>query len=171
MTDIKLESKIGGQAAAAIEPHAKTLYDRPGIRVVGIVELAHTERTQPAPDSEKNASVKMRISALELPTREQAETVREVMRALHLQRTASGTLEEDGSITLTKTTLDTARGLLSAQEVARLRTGLAHWERYARRAAGTPEMSVTEALKELRTVARGLSVILDRPIVDMDGEG
>ncbi len=170
MTDIKLESKIGGQAAAAIEPHAKTLYDRPGIRVVGVVELAHTERTQPAPDSEKNASVKVRISALELPTREQADTIREVMRALHLQRTATGTLEEDGSITLTKTTLDTAVGILSGQELARLRTGLTYWERYTRRAAGTQDMTVAELAKELRTVAQGLAAILDRPIVDLDGE-
>ncbi|WP_433465725.1 hypothetical protein [Spirillospora sp. CA-128828] len=168
MPDIKIEGKIGGNAADAIEPHAKALYDRPGVRVVAVVELAHSERTQPAPDSEKNASVKLRISGLELPSKEQAETVREVMQALHFQRTAAGTLEEDGSITLTQPTLDMAVTMLSGQEVARLRAGLGHWERYASKAARDPNLSQTQLAKELRIVAQGLSSVLSRVPVDGD---
>jgi hypothetical protein len=166
MPDIKIEGKIGGAAAAAIEPHAKALYDKPGVRVVAVVELAHSERTQPAPDSEKNASVKLRISGLELPSKEQAETIREVMQALHFQRTAAGTLEEDGSITLSQPTLDMAVTMLSGQEVARLRAGLSHWERYAGRAARDPNLSATQLAKELRIVAQGLSSVLSRVPVD-----
>jgi hypothetical protein len=166
MPDIKIEGKIGGNAADAIEPHAKALYDRPGVRVVAVVELAHSERTQPAPDSEKNASVKLRISGLELPSKEQAETIREVMQALHFQRTAAGTLEEDGSITLSQPTLDMAVTMLSGQEVARLRAGLSHWERYAGRATRDPNLSATQLAKELRIVAQGLSSVLSRVPVD-----
>ena len=168
MTDIKIEGKVGGQAAAAIEPHAKALYDKPGCRVLAVVELAHTERTQPAPDSEKNASVKLRISGMELPSKEQAGTIREVMQALHFQRTAAGTLEEDGSITLSQPTLDMAVTMLSGQEIARLRTGLAHWERYASKAARDPNLSQTQLAKELRIVAQGLASVLSRVPVDGD---
>lgn len=166
MTDIKIEGKVGGQAAAALEPHAKTLYDRPGVRILAVVELAHTERTQPAPDSEKTASVKLRISGMEIPNKEQEGTIREAMRALYLQRTAQGTLEEDGEITLSEDTLKLTAGLLTEIEVARLRAGLRHWKHYANRATSTPNMTATEAAHELREVADGLAALLNHGPVD-----
>ena len=166
MPDIKIEGKVGGQAAAALEPHAKSLYDRPGVRVLAVVELAHSLRTQPAPDSEKNASVSLRISAMELPTKEQAETVREVMQALYLQRTAAGKLTEQGDVQLSENTMELASRLLSDQELSRLRVGMAHWEQHAANAARDSDLTIHGARAELRKISAGLSRVLARELVD-----
>lgn len=163
MTKIKLDSKIGGGAAGAIEPYTAALYARPGMRVVGIFELAHVERVQPAPDSDGEPSVKVRISALELATRDQEPAVRDAMRALHLQRTAQGTLTEDGEIELSKGTIERAAGRLTDLEAARLRTGLTQWAANARQLAGTDkQLTAAEFRHEVRTIADGLAVLLDR---------
>lgn len=166
MPDIKIEGKIGGNAAAALEPHALELYNRPGCQVVAVVELEHTLRTQPAPHSEKTASVSLRISGIELPTKEQIETVREVMQALYLQRTATGKLTEQGDVELSKNTLEFASRLLSDQELSRLRVGMAHWEQEANRVARDADLTVHGARAELRKIATGLSRVLARELVD-----
>lgn len=162
MTEVKLEGKVGGQAGAALEPHARSLYDRPGVRMVAVIELAHTERTQPAPDSEKQASVKLRITGMEIPAKEQEGVIREAMRALYLQRTANGTLDESGELELSKETIRLTAGMLTELETARLRAGLQHWYGYARRAVNTPNVTATEALHELKAIADGLNALLDR---------
>ncbi|MEV0660150.1 hypothetical protein ACIBI3_02245 [Actinomadura luteofluorescens] len=167
MTTIKLDSKVGGDASTALEPHIPTLYSRPGVRVMAVLELAHVERTQPAPGSDKEPSVKMQITSLELPSKEQEHVIRDVLRALYLQRTAAGTLEEDGQISLTKSTLNLATGHLHATETARLRAGLSHWERYARRVADTTkDLAASEFRHEMRALADGLTAILSRAAVD-----
>ncbi|MGI5418678.1 hypothetical protein [Actinomadura luteofluorescens] len=166
MPDIKIEGKIGGSAAAAIEPHAKALYDKPGVTVLAVVELEHTLRTQPAPHSEKNASVSLRISGIELPTKEQAETLREIQQALYLQRTAAGTLDEQGDVQLSDHTLELASRVLSDQELSRLRVGMSQWERHASQAARDSDLTIHGARAELRKIANGLSHILARELVD-----
>jgi hypothetical protein len=138
VTTVKLDSKLGGGPAAAIEPHIPALYGKPGCRVMVIAELAHTERTQPAPDSDGEPSVKMRISSMEIASKEQEGAVREALRALYSQRTAYGTIDEYGQVVLTETTLKHTGGLLTEIETARLRAGLAHWAQYARGARATP---------------------------------
>jgi hypothetical protein len=163
MTKVKLDSKIGGGAAAAIEPYTPALYARPGMRVVGVFELTHVERVQPAPDSDGEPSVKIRISAMELATRDQEGAVRDAMRALHLQRTAQGTLTEDGEVELSKGTIERTAGVVSDLEVARLRAGLTQWAANARQVAGTDkQLSASEFRREMRTIADGLAVLLDR---------
>jgi len=169
VTDVKIEGKIGGQAADAIEPHARDIYNQPGCRIIGIVELAHVERTEPAPDSDKSPSVKLRISALEIPAREQAGALREAMRALHLHRTAAGTLTDDGDIELSQQTMRQTAGLLSELENARLRAGLQHWTDYARSVATTVKpLSASELRHELQTVVDGLQGLLDRAAVERE---
>lgn len=162
MTTLKLDSKIGGGPAAAIEEHVPALYNRPGCRVLAIVELAHVERTQPAPDSDGEPTVKMRISALEVAGPSQDGVLREALRALYLQRTASGTVSEEGDIELARETLKLTGGRLAELELARLRAGLRHWAIYAHRATTTHLMTATEALHELKQVADGLHAVLDR---------
>lgn len=166
MTTVKLDSKLGGGPAAAIEPHVPALYGKPGCRILVIGELRHVERTQPAPDSDGEPTVKMRISSLEIAGREQEGAVREALRALFLQRTAYGTVTEDGDIELSKETLKLTGGLLSELELSRLRVGLGHWARYAHRATTTPNMTATEALHELKQVADGLQAVLDKAVTD-----
>lgn len=170
MTKVKIDSNIGGGPAAALEPHVLSLYARPGARVMVIGELAHVERTQPAPDTDGQPSVKMRLTSMEIASREQEGAVREAQRALYLQRTASGTLDDDGEIMLTESTLKLTSGLLTDIECARLRTGLAHWASYARRAVSTPNLAHSELLHELQLVSEGLFAVLSRAAVEGDGE-
>ncbi|MCW2720492.1 hypothetical protein [Pseudonocardia sp.] len=169
-TTVKIDSKVGGGPAAALEPHVLALYSRPGARVVFIGEMAHIERTQPAPDTDGQPSVKMRISSLEIAAKEQEGAVRQALQALYLQRTAAGTLDEHGQVILTESTLKMTGGLLTEIETARLRAGLAHWARYARNSATTPNLVLSEVLHELRTVADGLYAVLDRAAVAGDDD-
>lgn len=172
MTQLKLDGKVGASAKEAIEPYVAKLYAKPGMRLVGIIELAHVERTQPAPDSDKDASVRVRITHLEIPSPEQEGLVREAQRALFLQRTAAGTLTDDGEIELSQQTLRLTAGELTYIELARLRAGLAHWADYARRVAHAENLTLTEIRHELDTVADGLRAVLARakPEDEDDGE-
>lgn len=162
MTAIKLDSRIGSAAGAALEPHVPSWYRKPGVRAVGIVELAHVERVQPAPDSDKEASVKMRITHLEIPTVEQEDVIREAQRALYLQRTATGTLTDTGEIELAEQTLRLTGGQLHAIESARLRAALTHWASYAERANWDDKLTITQVRHELDTIAKGLNAALHR---------
>lgn len=161
MTTAKLDSKMAVAAALALEPYIQPLYNTPGRRVVGVIELAHIERTEPAPAFDREPSVKVRMTALELANAEQEHTLREVMRALWLHRTAAGTLTEDGEVELTGETLALAGGQLHAIEAARLRAVLAHWVRYIAEVQARPRLSAIDMRQELHTVADGLRVALN----------
>lgn len=158
-TVIKLDAKLAGAASDAIEGIAKALYLRPGIRVVGIVELAHVERTEPAPDEDKDPTVKLAIKHLEIANGDQEEPLRKAMRALKVGRTAYGTLTEDGDIELSKETLRLTGDLLVSVEAARLRAAIAHWARYAQQGT-TTQLTASQAMQELKTVADGLYAAL-----------
>jgi hypothetical protein len=170
VTTIKIDAKIGGNPAAAFEPHVPALYSRPGCRILVVAELAHVERTQPAPDTEGTPSVKMRISSLEIASKEQEGALREALRALYLQRTASGTLDDDGQMVLTDHTLKMTAALMTDIEVARLRAGLARWTEYARRVAGDNRLTQSEIRHELQSVADGMASTLSRAAVDTSDE-
>lgn len=62
MTTLKFDSKLGAAAAAALEPHIRPIYDRPDCTRLAIIELRHIERTQPAAGSDKDPSVRVRIT-------------------------------------------------------------------------------------------------------------
>lgn len=169
MTKLSIDSKFGAAAAFAVEDYVRPLYDQPGLRLVGVVELAHVERTQPAPGSEKDPSVKARITALEIASKDQEDAIREVMRALHLQRTADGTLDEHGQVVLTKATLDRAGMRLLDVEFARLRAGLVAWSTAARAVANSPrDLLASELRHEIGRVADGLAELLDRASAYLD---
>lgn len=161
MTTLKVQGKPGQAAQAALAPHIGTLYANPGKRIVGVVELAHIERTQPAPESDKDASVTMRITSLEIPNADQEDTIRQAQRALHMQRTAFGTLNEAGEMELAERTLQLTGGMLNAIETARLRASLSHWMNYARRCVDNEKLTLSEVRNELRTVADGMSSALN----------
>lgn len=161
MTQLKFDAKVSASAQEALEPHVRPVYATPAGRRLFIGEFAAIERTEPAPGSEKEASVKVRIVSLELPNEAQEGYVREALRFLHLQRTARGTLDDDGQLELDESTLRLTGNQLAYLETARLRAGLNHWASYARRVLHTPNITVTEALHEMKTVADGLTAALD----------
>jgi hypothetical protein len=160
MTAAKIEGKPGSSAAAALEPHVQRLYAKLGTRVVGVFELKAAGRNQVAADEDKEPSVSLRLTHLEVANPEQEGAVREALRALFLHRTAQGKLTEDGDIELTKGTLEMTGGLLHAIEAARLRAALSHWADYARRVANDSRLTQAQIRHELDTVADGLGVVL-----------
>ena len=168
MTVIKIDAKIGGNPAAAFEPHVPALYAKPGCRILAVVELAHVERTQPAPDTDGTPSVKMRISSLEIAAKEQEGALREALRTLYLQRTAAGTLDDASQFVLTPDTIRNTAALLADIEVARLRAGLARWTEAARRAVRNPHLTEAEMRHEFQAVADGMAETLSRAAVDTD---
>ncbi|MFD1656937.1 hypothetical protein ACFSL4_01480 [Streptomyces caeni] len=161
MPTLKFEPKVSASAQEALEPYVRPLYDRPGLRLMFIGELTTTERTEPSPGSEKTPAVKVRITSLEIPNQDQEGFVREAQRALFLQRTARGTLDDaTGQLELSPDTLRLVAGQLHAMEVARLRAALEHWAGYARRATHATGLVTSEILHELATVADGLTAAL-----------
>lgn len=161
MTQLKFDTKLGAAASAALEPHIRPIYDRPDSTRLAIIEFRHIERTQPAAGSEKDPSVKVRIISCEIPNRDQEGAIREAQRALYLQRTATGTLDDDGEFVLTEATLKQIGGLLHEVEVARLRAGLRRWVDYAARVNSQTGLTDTEMRNELDLVANGLRSLLD----------
>lgn len=161
MTHLKIAGSPTASAMSALEPHIPRIYDRPGIHVMAIVELEHTERVQPAPNSDAEPIVRMRIVGCEVPNTDQEGVVREAQRALFLARTARGTLDEEGMLQLDEDTLKLTPGLLMSIECARLRAGLVHWTEYARRVvASSGKLIESEIIHELQTVADGLRAVL-----------
>ena len=157
---LKFDSQMSRDATDALAPHIHAIYERQGGNFVFMAEARHVERIQPAPDADKEPSVKVRIVHLEIPNRDQVGAIREGLRALYLQRTASGTLEDDGQLVLSDRTLQHITGLLHEVEVARLRAGLRHWVNYAHRVNNNGQLTVSEMQHELDLITRGLEAVL-----------
>lgn len=171
MTTLKLDSKMTTAAKAAIEPLIGQLYATPGMHIIGIVELAHVDRLQVAPGGDKEEFVKTRIVALEVANEKQEDALRQAMAALHLHRTAYGTVTEDADVELSERTLELTGNLLHAIEAARLRSAALHWEQYARRVLAVKEPTTTELLHELAAIADGLGAAI-RAVREVEqGEG
>ncbi|WP_426568157.1 hypothetical protein [Streptomyces canus] len=166
MTQLKFDAKVSASAQEALEPHVRPVYATPAARRLFIGEFAAIERTEPAPGSEKEASVKVRIVSLELPNEAQEGYVREALRFLHLQRTARGTLDDDGQLELDESTLRLTGGQLAYLETARLRAAMGHWAQYARRVLHTSSLTVSEVLHEMKNLADGLTAGLDGALGD-----
>lgn len=122
---LKLASAMSTSAVEAVEDLVHAIYSKPGMRVLALVELAHTERNQPAPDEDKEASVTVGIKQLEVARGDQSEILRKAMRALYVQRTARGTLDEQlDELKLSQSTLDGVGDDLALRETARLRAAM-----------------------------------------------
>lgn len=160
MTKLKFDSSMARAAADALAPHIRGIYDRPGSTVLFVGEAKHVERTQPAPDADGDPSVKVRITHLELPNKDQEGAIREAMKALYTQRTAQGTLDEDGALQLAQGTLRGIGGLLHGIEVARLRAGLSYWVQYVARVNSNSKLTLSEIQHELDLVANGMAALL-----------
>ena len=157
MTKVTIQPGMSAAAGQSIAEHARALYDRPGCRVMAVVELEHEVRTEPGPHSDKTPSVTLKVTHLEIPHAEQEALIRDVQRSLFLQRTARWTFDDDGTLTLSDQTLKTAGGQLLAIDSAFLRASIRHWVTYGRRVLGT-KLTLTDALNELETLVNGLDV-------------
>lgn len=161
MTDLKIDGKLTASGTEALADHARSLYERLGTTRMAIVELRGVERLTPAPGEDKTPAVKLRIAGLEVAGPEQEEHVREAQRALYLQRTAQGTLTEQGELQVSKETLRLAGHHLHAIETARLRAALDHWTREARRVVNSSgKLRDGEIRHELDRIADGLEAAL-----------
>lgn len=160
MTAAKIEGKPSAAAQAGLEPWIQPLYQVPGRRVIGVVELRHVERTQVAPEADSEPSVKLRITHLEIAREEQEETLRQALQALFLHRTAYGTLNEDSEIELSDQSLRLIADSLHAAEAARLRAAVTVWHQQARRVLGVSEITAAEMRHELDMIADGLAAVL-----------
>lgn len=160
MTAAKIEGKPAAAASAGLDPYIQPLYATPGKRVIGVVELRHVERTQVAADEDKEQSVKLRMTHLEIARPEQEESLRKALQALFLHRTASGTLTEDGELELSDQTLRLTADTLHGLEAARLRAAVAHWRSQARAAVGRQQSTAGDLMADLRAIADGLDAVL-----------
>jgi hypothetical protein len=171
MTTAKLDSKFSTQVGDVLAPHVDPLMAklRAGkvdtLHVIGT--LVPSERTEPTPGEDKEASVKLRLVTAEIPSGDQSEVLREVQRALWLVRTATGTITEEGDIQVAKHTLQSAGGQVAYIAAARLRAGVDQWAKQAR-AATTARLSGQEMWHEMGRIADGLQALLSG--ADPDGD-
>lgn len=158
---IKIDSSMAPNAAEVLGELARQLYDRRGRAILGVVELTHDRRLEPAPDSAKEREVTMKVTALEVARDEQEHCLREAMRALYLHRTARGTLNEADEVELSDRTLELAAGMLHALEAARLKAVVEHYAALARQASATSKpLTISELRHELGLIADGLSLAI-----------
>ena len=115
-----LSGRVRATAGDAIDAQIARLRAKPGCKVVGVVEIERYQVNQPD-DADTDPTVLLRLSQLELAKGEQEALLRQAMLALHLHRTAGGTLTEDADISLAQDTLDKLPDLVSTYESARLR--------------------------------------------------
>jgi hypothetical protein len=156
MTLIKVDGKPSTQAGEALTPHASKLSARLGSSRLAIVELRSVENVVPGPDEDRETTVKVRIVMLEVAAEEQEETLRKALHALHVHRTAWGTLTEDGDLEFAKDTLASLRDDLHGYEAARLRSLIDLWTGYARNALLSRKITQAELRSELQKTVDAL---------------
>lgn len=161
MTAIKMDGKLATNANESLAPHAAQLFARLGSSRMAVVELRSAERTEPAPDEDKEQAVKVRIQHLEVANPEQEETLRQVLSALRLHRTAYGTLNEEAELELSASTLERAAGEVNAIEAARLHVAIDRWTEYGYRVLTRSKTTASELRQEFDTVIKGLRAAVD----------
>jgi hypothetical protein len=96
--DVKFDSKVLTDVAEALEPHATEMFKQRRGRWIAVVELGHVERTEPGPDEDKNPTVKLRVTSIEVAADEiTGGRLRGVQREMYDRRTSGGTLFEHDS--------------------------------------------------------------------------
>lgn len=98
--DVKIDSKVLTDVAEALEPFATEMFKQRQGRWMAIVEVGHAERTEPGPDEDKNPSVKIRVTSIEVAADEVTRgRLRGLQREMYDRRTSGGTLfEQDDEV-------------------------------------------------------------------------
>lgn len=124
---LKLVSALPGPVLDSLEDLIKPLYTKPGMRIVGITEIAHVHRIEVAPGEDKEPEVHIGLKMLEIAHGDQVDPLHRAALALKVQRTAEGTLDEDiDAIQLNKHLLETLSDSFALREVARQRAAMVH---------------------------------------------
>lgn len=161
MTAIKVDGKLSVGANEALAMHAGSLFARLGSSRIAVVELRSVERAEPAADEDKEQSVKVRISSLEIANPDQENALRRCLEALHTHRTAYGTLTEDNDIELSSSVIEATGGELNAVEAARLHVAIDKWTEYLRRIQTQSKITQTQMRTEMDTVIKGLRTAVE----------
>jgi hypothetical protein len=91
--DVKFDSKVLTDVAEALEPIAEEMFKQRRGRWMAVIELGHVERSEPGPDEDKNPSVKVRVTTIEVAADEiTAGRLRGLQREMYERRTSGGTL-------------------------------------------------------------------------------
>jgi hypothetical protein len=160
LTKVKINGTPSTHALDALMPHVPSLYANLGKRVVAIVELAAVDRLQVAPEEDKEASVTLQVKHAEVAGPDQEEAVRLALRALHIQRTAYGTITEQGDIEIAERTLAACAGELAAIEAARLHIAVERYAELARTLQLNGKLTISDLRRELKLLADGLSATI-----------
>lgn len=116
MTAIKFDSKVVADVDQALRPHAGWMFAKQGGRWVAVVELEHVERAEPAPEEDKDATVKLRITDAEIADDpDHASYLREILEALFRRRTKANTLDEHLTGPAASDVLRTSAGVITSQ--------------------------------------------------------
>jgi hypothetical protein len=144
---------------------------QPGCRVVGIVEVERYQLNKPD-DADADPTVLLRLSQLELAKgADQEAQLRLAMQALHLHRTAGGTLTEDGDVELAQNTLDNLGDKVSVYESARLRAAVEYIEAQLRGLAANNKHNDGDLRRELKRLAAKVTAALAGEQLTIDGTG
>lgn len=169
MTKMKLDYRLQGQASEALAAHVDRIYRDPGATFLAVVEFRHSERVEYA-DEDAEPSVKCRVASMEVAnTGEQEQHVRSLLRALYLQRTAQGTLDDAGEVKLSKQTIEQAAGLAMGEEVARLRAALGWVAEALTIATGNTGLREADLRKALAKVEARLAAALRGEQLELAG--
>lgn len=170
MTVMKLDYRLTGPVTDALAPHVERIYRDPGASFLAVVEFRHTERHEFA-DDEKDSFVKARCIGIEVGNPgEQEHQLRDVQRALFLQRTASGKLDEANELTLAKQTLKHAQGLVSGSEVARLTAWLRALRDHVHDLREDKDLDEKGLREKLDALEDRMSVALAGGQLELDGQ-
>ncbi|CAM5265519.1 hypothetical protein [Streptomyces fumanus] len=94
--DVKFDSKVLTDVAEALEPFSEAMFKQRGGRWIAVVEFGHAERTEPGPDEDKNPSVKIRVTSVEVAADEiTGGRLRNLQREMYERRTSGDTLFAD----------------------------------------------------------------------------
>jgi hypothetical protein len=94
--DVKFDSKVLTDVAEALEPFATEMFKQRQGRWMAVVEFGHVERNEPGPDEDKNPTVKIRVTTIEVAADEITRgRLRGLQREMYDRRTSGGTLFEE----------------------------------------------------------------------------
>lgn len=167
---LRLASALPAAVDQALDPLKGPLYSKPGMRLVAIVELAHIERLEVAPNEDKEASVTIGLKSIEVAHGEQVDHLQRAAHALHIQRTAWGTIDEDlGALSLNKHLLEGLADHFALRETARLRAALVHLHEVLERleVGAFSEFDMRKQVGKIRRIAKDA---MDWQEPDEDGD-
>jgi hypothetical protein len=160
MTTAKIAGTAGASAIAGLAPYVDDLYDHPGKRVIIIGELRHVEKTVPIDDTEREPSVKLMLTELEVASGNKEEPVRDALVALYQHRTAHGTLTEHGDVQIAEATLRSFGGDVHAIEAARLGVAIKVLREHAVDLLANPDISTGQLRNNLRKLINRFDTVM-----------